>query len=122
MKHIQFFFLILVSSIFFACEQTSQPPVVKITHEVRKNNTIAFVAKAETRPVIMFYWWIRCNGEVVGKVAGNSLAEYNGTWTYHDTDSIKIENAKSGDVYSATLEYYDEQHRNYYTSDMVTIQ
>ena len=129
MKHIKLIFLLLVATAFLACEKTPDtPPVVKMTHEVRSNGTITFVAKAQDRPVIMFHWWIRRNGEIINRTAGASLAGYadqstpeHGGWRYFDTDEITVKWDKVGDIYTATLEYYDEQYNSYHVSDTDTI-
>ena len=121
MKHIKFLFLVLAMSLFCACEKPTQEAVVTVTHEIQPNtNTIAFAATAKPRPVVMFYWWIRRNGTIIKKVAGNSLSEYDGSWTSHYTDTVFVKATDKG-VYSATLEYYDGQDK-YFVGDEVTIQ
>ena len=128
MKHIKLFFLVLAMSLFCACEKPTQETVVTVTHEIiqsdtheiQQSDTIAFIATAQPRPVVMFYWWIRRNGTIIKKVAGNSLSEYDGSWTSHYTDTVFVKATNKG-VYSATLEYYDGQDK-YFVGDEVTIQ
>ena len=70
----------------------------------------------------MFHWWIRCNGEIISRIPGKSLAVHGDGWDYFDRDEVSVKYKKHGEKYNATLEYYDEQYNNYLVSDEVTIE
>ena len=126
MKRALFICLALAALAFVSCEKEKkekEPPRVDVLcTNIAPDNMITFQAHANTSDgVIMFMWWIYCDGEQIGRSTGNGFAANGRDWKFTFYDEIKVQ-GESQKKYKAVLRYYDEEYNDYYaTSEIVAI-
>lgn len=123
MKHIRLFLFAILAIVCMGCEKKHQDPIVTVTHEIGADNKITFTATSQNEPVIMFYWYVRCNGAEIYRGVGKSLADYNGDqdWEFLNSDAVTVQ-GESGKTYSATICYYDYKYDEHLkSSEEVTL-